>query len=143
MSTRIKKFIIDKPFGNGKVYDWAELPKQLSPTVRLLIVDANPEDPGAYYLGDQEDLDDPEVVVGKVKAIWVDYNPASLDELYSDIKAGKVLEDWNDMPSFGFKNPRGAIKVWAYDGEDVLIGNDARDIELIPIEEWEWRIGLK
>lgn len=153
MSTRIKRFVIssaDQKYwdGNGwadkavaRVYDWADIPWRLL-TAWLLIIDANPESPEAIYLEDPTDDDDIEKVVARIESIWVDYNPSSLDELLLDIKAGKALEDWTDMPTFGhrdddgFELPYGGRSLWSWDKDRVMVGNCADDMEIITWEEF-------
>lgn len=45
-------------------------------------------------------------------------------------RGGKEV-DWTDLPSFGGEEPRNTAGVWSWDPHCLLVGECARDLEII------------
>lgn len=63
-------------------------------------------------------------------------DPQSLDKLLLAVEAG-ILPLSDDMPAFGGDEPGCTAGVWSWDDTHLLVGDCARDLELVSREQHE------
>jgi len=44
---------------------------------------------------------------------------------------------WDEMPSFGGDAPAETIECWSWDGDRVLVGHNAHDLQIMTRQEWD------